>query len=590
LAEGSIAGIVGLRSGSSLQTATELLSRADSGTLEVTVAGAEFAVVPYSPGGGFCGDIAGFLCAFIGVLWWGDSDAVLQGKEAAEFLLDAIERNVSLEDLGGYFSFASYFAPERRLTLMTDPAGSQNLCYAEVADTGLVFGSSALGLARYQGVSREPDKATFIEYLLCLPRRPERTYFERIRKVRRASILTWDNQGISIRRYWHLLKIGEPIRKPVDTSEILSCLGRAVRRSATGSCSLGVALSGGVDSSAIVGILSRLGTQSIAVSATFKEDELADETPEIELLAKALNVRVEWLRTEGLSANMQKTIGRCDEPNSAVFAPFGLALANRANQVGIDCLLTGGQGDRVNGKTRMRQVELAHGKSWRELLDVVDPTPHSRTIMMRLLLALRLRLLDQSKWFREDNCAREPLNRLVARQLTNVSLRVRLVEELAERRKQFVRYSASPPENLGVDLEQYLDYRAGSELAVMRIGSDDTGLCIRQPYLDSDYLRLSARFSLEDRQAGGFERAALRNALKGIIPEPVRLKRRKAFMDNFYRRLWSQFDGSTGAVSVPEWMGNDWGELLEYGGPDKSLSWFRQRLKICAEWVRVNAG
>lgn len=160
--------------------------------------------------------------------------------------------------LRGMFAFALWDARSQTLLLARDRLGVKPLYYTE-AGGALVFGSEIKSLLEHPAVSREVDREALDAYLTFQYVPGPRTLFAGIYKLPAGHLLSAGPRGVLLERYWDLA-FGEPGR-PMDEAETAAELRRlladAVRTELVADVPLGALLSGGIDSAAVVGLMSQ---------------------------------------------------------------------------------------------------------------------------------------------------------------------------------------------------------------------------------------------------------------------------------------------------------------------------------------------
>lgn len=179
--------------------------------------------------------------------------------------------------LRGMFAFAIWDEEKQELFLARDRVGKKPLLYADVGGD-LVFGSEFIALLMHPGISREIEPRAIDAYLsfMCVP--APLTAYKQIRKLEPGHWLRWRNGVIKIERYWQpdfsrKLDIGEE-----EAGErALEILRDAVRARLMSDVPLGAFLSGGVDSSAIVALMSELSSEPVKTfSIGFEEQDFSE--------------------------------------------------------------------------------------------------------------------------------------------------------------------------------------------------------------------------------------------------------------------------------------------------------------------------
>ncbi len=187
-----------------------------------------------------------------------------------------------VEQLEGMFAFALWDARRHRLFLVRDRVGKKPLYYASVGTT-FVFGSEVKALLRHPAVGREPLLAALPHYFTFGAPPPGQTFYHGIRQLPPAHSMTVDADGrIELRRYWDLdfsRAAGKQPSLAEASAEVRTLVTDAVRKRLVADVPLGAFLSGGIDSSIIVGLMGRLLDRPVKTfSLGFEGDPDFDET------------------------------------------------------------------------------------------------------------------------------------------------------------------------------------------------------------------------------------------------------------------------------------------------------------------------
>jgi asparagine synthase (glutamine-hydrolysing) len=167
------------------------------------------------------------------------------------------------QQLEGMFAFAIWDDRRRRLVLGRDRLGKKPLFYW-VSEGRLVFGSEIKAILADPAVPRRLDPSAIPAYLTFGYVPTPRTFFEGVRSLPPGHVLTFSPGGEPVvQRYWEPPVAGvdgvSHLSHSLDTAagEVRSLLEAAVRRRLISDVPLGAFLSGGIDSTAIVGIMAR---------------------------------------------------------------------------------------------------------------------------------------------------------------------------------------------------------------------------------------------------------------------------------------------------------------------------------------------
>jgi asparagine synthase (glutamine-hydrolysing) len=213
------------------------------------------------------------------------SDLVSRGhrfttRSDTETIVHAYEEygNDCMRDFRGMFAFAIWDRRRRRLTLVRDRLGIKPVYYY-LGKEFIVFASEIKSLLQHPGVPREVDRQSVDLYLSLRYVPGPRTMFKGIFKLQPGHFLTADENGVKIRKYWDLKYTSD---RKIDLDEFRHLLEESVRLRLISEVPLGVFLSGGLDSTAMLAMMSKFseGERVKTFSVGYDTDGTAD--PEIE--------------------------------------------------------------------------------------------------------------------------------------------------------------------------------------------------------------------------------------------------------------------------------------------------------------------
>jgi len=178
-----------------------------------------------------------------------------------------------VDHLRGMFAFAIWDAGKERLLLARDRFGEKPLYLHESAH-GLCFASEIKALLRVPGVQRAVDPAAVWDYLAYRYVPGPQTLFSGIRKLQPGTTAVWQRGKLTESRYWSPPDRGMSgcANPPADVAgAFLSRLDEAVRLQMVSDVPFGAFLSGGLDSSMIVALMSRHNSKVNTFSVGFGE-------------------------------------------------------------------------------------------------------------------------------------------------------------------------------------------------------------------------------------------------------------------------------------------------------------------------------
>jgi len=197
-----------------------------------------------------------------------------------------------VERLSGMFAFVLYDARRQRLFGARDQLGIKPLYYWQGVGR-LAFASELKALLAVPGVPRELDEASLFHYMSLKYVPLERSILQGIRRLPPAHSFSYDLKAkiLTLRRYWRLAFEPETgLSDDAWAERLREALRAAMRRWMMSDVPVGCALSGGVDSAAVVGLLAEVGAAPLRTYAIAVEG--VPET--FEELARARQVADRW--------------------------------------------------------------------------------------------------------------------------------------------------------------------------------------------------------------------------------------------------------------------------------------------------------
>jgi len=194
----------------------------------------------------------------------------LQNDNVGEIISHLYEETGTdcVSKLRGMFAIALFDRKSGSLLLARDRLGEKPLVYAEVGES-IYFASEIRPLLMVPGINREIDLEGLHHYFAYQTYIPAPyTIFRRIRKLPLATYLLATRKHIQLKRYWEIdyrKKLDIPLQDCCE--EYRRLLSEIVKMQTGGRDSVGVPLSGGVDSSSIAAVLSKQTTSPVKTFA-----------------------------------------------------------------------------------------------------------------------------------------------------------------------------------------------------------------------------------------------------------------------------------------------------------------------------------
>jgi asparagine synthase (glutamine-hydrolysing) len=172
--------------------------------------------------------------------------------------------NACVQKLRGMFAFAIWDGRQQRLLLARDRFGKKPLHYA-ISGGCLFFGSEIKALLAVASELRDVDSQSLLSYFCVGYIADPQTAFTQIKKLPPGYLLEFSNGRIQVRKYWDLPQFGthKPLSEDECLEELEHRLGEAVKIRLISDVPLGALLSGGVDSSTLVALMSKYSTTPV---------------------------------------------------------------------------------------------------------------------------------------------------------------------------------------------------------------------------------------------------------------------------------------------------------------------------------------
>ena len=254
----------------------------------------------------------------------------------------------------GMFAFALWHAKRHRLLIARDPMGIKPLYYWR-SDRHFAFASELRTLLGTGLVSRNLSPSGLLNYLSFGSVYEPDTLIDGVSVLPPGHLLTWERGDISIRRYWDLggdgtgdAEAGANGALPSNESQIATLLDESVRMQLVSDVPVGVFLSGGIDSSSLVAILSRAGVRASTFSIVFRELDYseAEHSRSVASLFKTDHHELPVSRDDALGA-IPEALRAMDQPTIDGVNTYFVSQRTRAS--GVKVALSGLGGDEIFG-------------------------------------------------------------------------------------------------------------------------------------------------------------------------------------------------------------------------------------------------
>ena len=260
--------------------------------------------------------------------------------------------------LRGMFVFAVWDSKRHRMLAARDRFGKKPLNYYWDGQR-LLFGSEIKSLLE-ANIPRTINYVALDEYLtyLCVP--APNTLFEGVMKLPAAHTLVYENGQVRTQRYWELPFL--PTCHDDEATAIertRALLEDAVKVRLMSEVPLGAFLSGGVDSSVVVGLMSQMMSQPVKTfSIGFEEDDFSELVHARQVARHFGTDHAEFIVRADLISVLPQLVWAYDEPfaDASMLPTYYVSKLAREH---VTVALTGDGGDEIFGGYTRYEREMA---------------------------------------------------------------------------------------------------------------------------------------------------------------------------------------------------------------------------------------
>jgi len=275
-----------------------------------------------------------------------DTETIVHAYE--EWGLDGLHR------FRGMFAFALWDKRTERLILVRDRVGVKPLYYTQLPDKTLIFGSEIKSILVHPGVAHEVDPRALDLYLTLEYVPAPYSMFRGIFKLPAGHYLIYDRGRIEIRKYWDVVppadggsETPKPLSPEASMDELYALLKESVKLRLVSDVPLGAFLSGGIDSSTIVGLMRELGANPLRTFSIGFADRTYNELAHARRIAERFETDHEEFILEPQALELtEKLIRHLDEP-LADFSIFPTYLVSKMARQHVTVALSGDGGDEL---------------------------------------------------------------------------------------------------------------------------------------------------------------------------------------------------------------------------------------------------
>lgn len=445
-----------------------------------------------------------------------------------------------LKRLRGMFAFAIWDAPRKRLMLARDRTGKKPLFYTQEGSRFL-FASELQALTADRTVSREVNPSAIDAYLSWGYVPAPSTAFKHISKLPPAHYLTLDvtDAGLEthVERYWSLEYQPKLVLSEAEAAKILrEKLTEAVRLRMISDVPLGAFLSGGIDSTIVVGLMAGLSERPVKTfSIGFKEAAYNELDHARRIAGKWGTDHHEFVVEPDALAILPLLVRHYGEPyaDSSAVPTFYLSKMTRAH---VTVALNGDGGDesfagyeRYLGNRIAERVNSFPGSGWsanamsRLLPDSLNSRSRMRQAKRFLAVATQPMAKRYGRWvtFFDEQGKQELYTQDFRAQLNGFRPND-WMQSLFETAGELDPVDAA----MSVDVRSYLPYDL---LVKVDITSMANSLEARSPFLDHEVMEFAARLPVDMKLNGRRSKYLLKKAFSDLLPAENVNRRKMGF-------------------------------------------------------------
>lgn len=443
--------------------------------------------------------------------------------------------------LRGMFGFALYDIKRNRLMVARDRMGIKPIYYA-LDQEKLLFGSELKSLLQDQTLSRDFDFFALNSYFSFMNTLAPDTIFKNVRKLLPGQYLIFENDHFRIEDYWRFALNEQPQKSETATAEQLrEMILEAVKIRLISDVPLGAFLSGGIDSSTIVALMSQVSDQPVKTFSIGFHSKAFNELDYARQIARKFETDHRELMVEPDAIPIiDDLIWYLDEPFSdpSAIPTYFVSKIAREN---VTVVLTGDGGDEMFGGYSGYNVEAVLNKFGRipnfirnriikNILNIFPNTPSAklneqRNRMLRILE--RVDLPPESRFFsRHQVFSEQDKNELYATDFLH-SLNGEF--DISQR---LMSYIDVPTQASSIDKMLYLDthlYLPNDMLVKVDRMSMATSLEARVPLLDHILVEYIASLPHSYKVKGTTTKYILKKAMQGLVPDDILYRKKQGF-------------------------------------------------------------
>jgi asparagine synthase (glutamine-hydrolysing) len=447
----------------------------------------------------------------------------------------------AVEELRGMFAFAIWDQSRRRLVLARDRLGIKPLYYTLSDDGVICFASEIKALVEARAVRAELNYDALADYAANRSTSGEETLFRGVKRLLPGHTLVWSDGRIEIERYWDL-SFAKPTDRLSDdqyVDQFSELFRESVRLRLMADVPLGMFLSGGIDSSAIVSVMSEMVAEPIKTFSVAFEERDANELEYARMVARAFGTDHHEIivSPQQFFDALPSLVYQEDEP-IAHPSSIPLYFVSKLASEHVKVVLTGeGSDELLAGYDKYRKTvfNLALGRAYHKSMPAsarraienavmkLNPASRARQKLSRTFLCLSPEIEDI--YF--DNFS--VFSRAMQRRLFTRET----VERMTERDPYRAPLELIGETDSGELLDQLLSADMKTYLHELLMKQDQMSMAAsiesRVPFLDHKLVEFAARLPIGMKLRGLTTKYILRQSMANRLPKEILTRRKMGF-------------------------------------------------------------
>lgn len=464
-----------------------------------------------------------------------------------------------VNELPGAFSFALWDDHSKTLVAARDRFGEKPFYYATSEKGEFIFASEIKAILASGLVKPVLSKASLSHYLHKLYVHPSKTIYSNIHTIPPAHMLVYKNGQATVSRYWSIPKTNEKITLGEAVSEFKRLLSDAVKKQLVADVPVGLFLSGGLDSTTIVSLASKLAPNIKTFAFGFEGTK--NELDFAKTAAEKYDTEHHEIRDTNYSvADLILKMGDIYDEPFADSSNIPTYLISKKTREHATVVLTGDGGD-----------ELLGGYSWYQSLLAMEKGRSSdfpgKLLLMRIAAQIAMRgnfpnkvdLISKARGF---GYHKNYQNILDAHRASNVYFTKKEITLLGIKEAPNTQNPSWSPSNtiddaMKDDLE---DYMPGDILVKIDRASMANSLELRAPFLDVPFAEFAASLPYRLKISTVEDKIILRRAFGSSWPEEIRTRTKLGFGGPI--NLWLKKPGVIELID--EYLNNPDKKIFQY--------------------------